>query len=61
MKILIENCYLKNNRKIGGVYEDGDIETIIPVGPVKESRVNMSYTLNDEESHITYETIVNDK
>jgi hypothetical protein len=25
MKILIENCYLNNNRKIGGVYEDGDI------------------------------------
>jgi hypothetical protein len=59
MKILIENCYLKNNRKIGGVYEDGDIETIIPVGPVKESHVNKSYTLGS--SDITYETIVNDK
>ena len=61
MKILIENCYLKNNRKIGGVYEDGDIEIITPVEPVKESRVNKSYTLNVGGSDITYETIVNDK
>lgn len=26
MKILIKNCYLNNNRTIGGVYEDGQIE-----------------------------------
>lgn len=44
MKILIENCYLNNNRKIGGVYEDGDIiegdiPTAVTQGTIKKELI----------------------